>query len=67
MVSHSGINREGFTTDHRWRANLRTSFEVRPSLELRLGYTYSNYQYGSVRANAITHEHRMQLSLSQRF
>ena len=67
QISHSGINREGFTTDHRWRANLRTSFEVRPSLELRLGYTYSNYQYGSVRENAVTHEHRMQLSLNQRF
>jgi len=67
MISHSGINREGFTTDYRWRANLRTSYEVRPSMELRLGYTYSNYQYGSVRQDAITHEHRMQLSLNQRF
>ncbi len=67
MISHSGINREGFTTDNRWRATLRTSYEIRQSMDIRLGYTYSNYQYGSVRQDAITHEHRLQLSLAQRF
>ncbi len=67
MLAHSGITREGFTTDHRWRANLRASYEVRQSMELRLGYTYSYYQYGSVRNDAATHEHRLQISLAQRF
>ncbi len=66
MLSHSGISREGFSTDYRWRANLRTEYRVTESLSLRLGYTYSNYRYGSSRPGATTNEHRLQLSLSQR-
>lgn len=67
MVSHSGITREGFTTDYRWRVNLKTDYKITPGMDLRFGYTWSNYQYGSARPGASTNEHRLQLSIAQRF
>lgn len=66
MISHSGIDREGFSTDHRWRFNARTNFKITETMDIRAGYTYSRYDYGSARPGANTSEHRLQLSLSQR-
>ncbi len=67
MLAHSGITREGFTTDHRWRINLKTDYKITEKMNLRFGYTYSNYQYGTTRPDASTNEHRLQLSVTQQF
>ncbi len=67
MLSHSGINREGFTADNRLRFNLRSDYKMTDAMIIRLAYTLSHYQYGSVRPGAQTTEHRFQLSVSQRF
>ncbi len=67
MLAHSGISRGAFTTDYRWRLNVKTDFEVRKNMDVRFGYTFSDYRYGSARPGAKTREHRLQLSVVQQF
>ena len=66
-LSHAGITREGFTTDARWRLNLKTSYHLNETLDVRFGYNLSYYEYGSSRPEAKTTEHRLQLSVAQSF
>jgi hypothetical protein len=67
LFSYSGIKRNEHTPDNRSRLNIKTEYKLRPKLDLRLAYTWSNYVYGSSRPDAVTNEHRMQFSIGQRF
>lgn len=65
--SYSGIKRNDETPDQRTRLKLKTEYKLTPKLDLRMGYTWSGYAYGSSRPDAVTNEHRFQVSLGQRF
>ena len=67
LLSYSGITRNEHTTDNRARLNLKTEYKITPKLVMQIAYNWSNYVYGSSRPGAKTNEHRLQLSLGQRF
>jgi hypothetical protein len=67
LFSYSGITRNEHTPDNRTRLNIKTEYKITPKLVIQIAYNWSNYVYGSSRQGAITNEHRIQLSLGQRF
>lgn len=67
LFSFSGIKRNEETADKRKRLNLKTDYKLTSKLNFRLAYTWSNYQYGTTRPDAVTNEHRLQFSVAQRF
>jgi len=67
QLSYSGITRNENTPDNRTRLNIKTEYKITQKLVMKLAYTWSNYRYGSSRPNAVTNEHRFQLSIGQRF
>jgi len=66
-LSYTGVQRGEFTTDQRLQFQLKTAYKITDALELQLGYNLSNYIYGSFRPDAKTTEHRVNLSIQQRF
>jgi hypothetical protein len=67
LLTYSGITRNEHTSDNRTRLNIKTEYKITPKLVIQIAYNWSNYVYGSLRPGAITNEHRIQLSLGQRF
>jgi hypothetical protein len=67
QLSYSGITRNENTPDNRTRLNIKTEYKITQKLVMKLAYTWSNYRYGSSRPDAVTNEHRIQLSIGQRF
>jgi hypothetical protein len=66
-LSYTGVQRGDFTADTRLQMQLKTAYKISKVLELQLGYNLSNYIYGSFRPDAKTTEHRLSLSIQQRF
>ncbi len=66
-LSYTGVQRGEYSTDHRLQFQLKTAYKITDALEVQLGYNLSNYIYGSFRPDAKTTEHRVNLSLQQRF
>lgn len=66
-LSYTGVQRGEYTTDTRLQLQLKTAYKITDALQLQLGYNLSNYIYGSFRPDAKTTEHRVNLSIQQRF
>ena len=67
MFSYTGVQRNEHTADQRIQFQLGASYKITESIELKAGYNLSNYVYGSFRPDARTAEHRVSLSVQQRF
>jgi len=67
MLSYTGVQRNEYTTDQKIKFQINTSYKITKALEIKAVYNLSNYQYGSFRPGALTTEHRVNLSIQQRF
>jgi len=67
MLSYTGVQRNEHTADQRIQLQLTTSYKITGSLEVKAAYNMSEYIYGSFRPDAKTTEHRVRLSVQQRF
>ncbi len=67
VMSYTGVQRNEHSTDQRLQLQLNTSFTITKSMQLTAGYNLSNYIYGSFRPDARTTEHRLSMSVQQKF
>jgi len=67
MLSYTGVQRNEHTADQKIKFQINTSYKVTKALEIKAVYNLSNYDYGSFRPGALTTEHRVSLSVQQRF
>jgi hypothetical protein len=67
MLSYTGVQRNEYTPDKRIQIQLNTSYKISKAMEIKVNYSLSNYVYGSFRPDAKTTEHRVNLSIQQRF
>lgn len=67
LFSWTGINRDQFTADNRFRLNLKADYRIAPRTDLRAGWNLSSYRYGTSRPDAGILENRFQVSIQTRF
>lgn len=67
MLSYTGVQRDEHSADQRLQLQINTSYKISQTMDLTAGYNLSHYIYGTFRPDASTAEHRVSLSLQQRF
>jgi hypothetical protein len=66
-ITHSNINRSGFTADRRLLASFKADYRIHPKWNLNLWYNFNQYRYGSSRPDAVTSESKIQAAIVTRF
>jgi hypothetical protein len=66
-LTHSNINRTGFTADRRLLASIKADYRIHPKWNVNLWYNYNQYRYGSSRPDAVTAESKVQAAIVTRF
>lgn len=67
MLSYTSVQRNEHSADQRIQIQFSTSYKITKAMEIKAGYNLSDYIYGSFRPDAKTTEHRINLSVQQRF
>jgi hypothetical protein len=66
-LTHSNINRSGYTADRRFLASLKADYRIHPKWNVNLWYNFNQYRYGSSRPDAVTAESKIQAAIVTRF
>ncbi len=66
-INFVNVKRDDFSGDKRITSNLKASYKFTKRTQFSINYRINKYDYGSVKPDASTLEHRLQFALNTNF